>query len=110
MTTTALEYKAVLSATGCAVLAVMNPSGPVHTVFTITGTSTDGLNCTVQVKMTELPADMADGLLVMLTVGAGTGEENNQTDSVHLVVNHSLCTVTISVSVSTSPPTTALHV
>ena len=109
MTTTALEYKEVLSATGCAVLVFINPSGPVHTVFTVTGTSTDGLSCTVQVKMTELPADMADGLLVMLTVGAGTGKEKIIV-SLYLVVNHSLCTVTISVSVSTSPPSAALHV
>ena len=40
---------------GCAVLAVINPAGPVHVVFTVTGTSTEGLNSIVQVRVTELP-------------------------------------------------------
>ena len=48
-------------------------SGPVHTVFTVTGTSTDGLNSTVQVRVTSLPTVMIPGgLLVTLTVGVGT--------------------------------------
>ena len=65
----------MLPITGCAVVVVINPAGPVHTVFTVTGTSTDGLNSTVQVRVTELPAVMTpDGLLVMLTVGVGTTE------------------------------------
>ena len=79
MTTTALLYKAVFPETGCAILAVKYPSGPVHTVFTVTGTSTDGLNSTVQARVTELPAVMTDGLLMMLTVGAGTGKEKMYT-------------------------------
>ena len=50
-------------------------SGPVHTVFTATATSTDGSNTTVQVRVTELPADMTPvGLLARLTIGVGTGE------------------------------------
>ena len=53
-------------------------SGPVHTVFTVTGTSTDGLNSTVQVRVTlaDPIGRTANGLawsLVTLTeVGAGT--------------------------------------
>ena len=48
-------------------------SGPVHTVFTVTGTSPNGLNSTVQVRVTELPTVMMPvGSLVILTVGKGT--------------------------------------
>ena len=36
-------------------LVVINPSGPVHTVFTVTGTFTEGLNSTVQVRVTLDP-------------------------------------------------------
>ena len=52
------------------------PAGPVHTVFTVTGTSTDELNSTVQVRATSVPAVMIPGgLLVILTFeGVGTGE------------------------------------
>ena len=41
----------MLPITGCAVLLVLNPVGPVHTVFTVTGMSTAGLNSTVQVRV-----------------------------------------------------------
>ena len=48
-------------------------SGPVHTVFTVTGTSTDGSNTTAQVRVRELPAVMIPvGLLVTVILGAGT--------------------------------------
>ena len=36
-------------------LVVINPAGPVHTVFTVTGISTAGLNSTVQVRVTADP-------------------------------------------------------
>ena len=38
-------------------LLAVNPLGPVHTVLTITGTSTAGLNftCTTQVRLTPDP-------------------------------------------------------
>ena len=71
-----LVYLVRLTLTGLVGESV-TPSGPVHTVFTVTGTSTDGLNSTVQVKITELPAVMAEGMLVMLTVRDGTGEEKS---------------------------------
>ena len=50
----------------------INLAGPVHTVVTVTGTSTDGVNSTVQISVTEPPAVMIPDGLVMLTTGAGT--------------------------------------
>ena len=48
-------------------------SGPVHTVFTVTGTFTDGLNSTMHVRLTEFPlVIIPGGLLVTVTVGVGT--------------------------------------
>ena len=50
-------------------------AGPVHTVFTVTGTSTAGLSSTVQVSETSVSTGLTGlgGLLVILTdVGAGT--------------------------------------
>ena len=41
--------------TGCVVLAIVNPSDGVNTVFTVTGTSTAGLNSTVQIRVTLDP-------------------------------------------------------
>ena len=68
----------MLPITGCAVLVVINPAGPVHTVFTVTGISTDGLNSTVQVRVTEPPTTMVPAwLLVILTAGDGTAREEN---------------------------------
>ena len=79
----------MLPITGCAMLVVINPAGPVHTVFTVTGTSTDGLNSTVQVRMTELPTVMMpDGLLVILTVGVGTKpKENSISKNAQIIYN-----------------------
>ena len=60
-------------------LVVLNPAGPVHTVFTVTGTSTAGLNsmCTVQFRVTSDPTGCTGlGGTVLLDnvteVGAGT--------------------------------------
>ena len=56
-------------------LVVINPSGPVHTVFTVTRTSTAGLNSTVHVRVTLAPMGQIGltGLLLMVTkIGAGT--------------------------------------
>ena len=58
-------------------MLLLKLAGPVHTVFTVTGTSTDALNTTVQVRVTVAPIGLtANGLewsLVTLTdVGAGT--------------------------------------
>ena len=53
----------------------VTPAGPVHTVFKVTGTSTDGLNSTVtvQIRVTVDPMVIIPvGLLVMLMVGVGT--------------------------------------
>ena len=50
-------------------------SGPVHTVFTVTGTSTDGFNFTVQVRVTLADPTGWTGLtgsLNTITMGTGT--------------------------------------
>ena len=60
----------VLPITGCDVIVYINPAGPVHTEVTVTGTSTAGLNSTVQVRVTAVPTAMVP--LVMVTVGDGT--------------------------------------
>ena len=68
----------MLPVTGRAVLLTRNPAGPVHTVFTVTGTSTAGLNSTVQVRVTDPIGLTANGLvrsLVTLTEdGPGTAQ------------------------------------
>ena len=65
----------MLPAIACAVLVVLNPAGPVHTVFTVTGTSTAGLNSTVQVRVTGDPTGrigLGRSLVTLTEVGAGT--------------------------------------
>ena len=67
----------------CAVLVVLNPSGPVHTVFTVTGTSTAGLNSTVQFRVTLDPTGQMGltGSLVMVTdVGGRTRGQNRESE------------------------------
>ena len=59
-------------------LVVINPAGPVHTVVTVTGISTAGLNSTVQVIVTADPTGRTglSGALVTVTdVGDGTDEK-----------------------------------
>ena len=60
----------VLPITGYAVALLINPAGPVHTVFTVTGTSTAELKTTVQVGVTADPTVMVP--LLMATFGVGT--------------------------------------
>ena len=64
----------LLPITGCAVLVIITPPGPVHTVFTVTGTSTNGLNSTVQVRvMVESTGRTGLGeLLVTMADNSGT--------------------------------------
>ena len=67
----------MLPITGCAVLARMNPFGSVNAVFTVTGTSTAGLNSTVQVRVTSDPkGGIGLGMLLdsVTEVGAGTAK------------------------------------
>ena len=55
----------------------MNPTGVVNTVFTVTGTSTAGLNSTAQVRVTSDPkGGMGLGMLLDndTEVGAGTAK------------------------------------
>ena len=64
-------------------------SGPVHTVFTVTGTSTAGLNSTVQVRVTSDPTGRMGltGLLVTFTeVGAETAwrQEEMEIENYHI--------------------------
>ena len=52
------------------------PSGPVHTVLTVTGTSTAGLNSTVQVRVISDPTGrmgLTGSLVTITEVGSGTG-------------------------------------
>lgn len=64
----------MLPITGCAVLVVVKSAGPLHTVFTVTGISTAGLNSTVQVRVTADPIGrMGLGILLdILRDGAET--------------------------------------
>ena len=58
-------------------LWVVNPSGVVNTVFTVTGTSTAGFTSTTQVKVTLDPkGGIGLGMLLdnFTEVGAGTAE------------------------------------
>ena len=65
----------MLPIASCAVLASLNPAGPVHAVVTFTETSTNELNSTVQVKVTVDATGRTGptGTLVTITdVGDGT--------------------------------------
>ena len=57
------------------VVVTVVEAGPLHTVSTVTGTSTDGLSSTVQVRLGEDPAIIvpSGGVTVTLKV-AGTEE------------------------------------
>ena len=57
----------------CPVLVVVNPFGPVHTVFTVTGVSTTRLSSTMQVKVTLAVPIGRMGLAGMLIMLADTG-------------------------------------
>ena len=53
----------------------VTPFGPVHTVFTVTGTSTVELNSTVQVRVTSDPTGrigLTRSLEMATTIGLGT--------------------------------------
>ena len=52
-------------------LVVVNPASPVHTVFTVTGTSTNGLDIIMQMRLWEDPAKFNVGFKVTV-IGAGT--------------------------------------
>ena len=55
------------------VVVTVVEAGPLHTVSTVTGTSTDGLNSTVQVRLGDDPAIIVlDEGMTVTAVGAGT--------------------------------------
>ena len=55
------------------VVVTVVKAGPLHTVSTVTGTSTAGLNSTVQVRLGEDPAiTVPTGGVTVTAVGAGT--------------------------------------
>ena len=68
----------VFPITGCAVLVVINPAGPVTTVFSVSDIPSTGLNSTMQVRVTLDPTGRM-GLTWSLETdtdnGAGTGEK-----------------------------------
>ena len=49
----------------------VTPSGPLHTVFTVTGTSTVGLNTTVQVRVTVDPIGRMGLEMLLVTIMVG---------------------------------------
>ena len=56
-------------------LDILNPAGPDHTVFTVTGTSTAALNSTLQVRVMSDPTGrmgLTELLATVTNVGAGT--------------------------------------
>lgn len=48
----------MLPVTDCAVLVIINPAGPVHSVATFTSTFKSGFNFTVQVRLIVDPMDV----------------------------------------------------
>ena len=57
---------------------LINPAGPVHIVFTVSGTSTARLNITMQVRVTADPTTMVPLLMVAVEVGILVLEENRK--------------------------------
>ena len=79
LTETVLTYVVVFTITaGTGSVGInITSAGPVHSVLTVTGTSTAGLNSTVQVRVTLAPAITPSGAVIVTAVGAGTeGREN----------------------------------
>ena len=68
----------VLPITGCAVLVVINPAGPVHIVFTDNGMSITLFSSTVQITVIPVPTGLT-GMETLLDTtteaGPGTGKE-----------------------------------
>jgi uncharacterized protein (UPF0333 family) len=59
-------------------------AGPVHSVLTVTETSTTGLNSTMQVRVTLEPAITPSGAVTVTAVGAGT--EGRKTEILYMEV------------------------
>ena len=71
-----LVYVVLLPTTASAVLEILNSAGPLHSVFTITETSTAGLNSIVQVRLMFDPMGrMGLELLLVTTTESGPGTE-----------------------------------
>jgi hypothetical protein len=66
----------ITAGTGLAGINITS-AGPVHSVLTVTGTSTSGLNSTAQVRVILAPAITPTGAVTVTAVGAGT--EGRQT-------------------------------
>ena len=83
----------MLPITGCAVVVVINPAGPVHTVVTVTGTSTAGSKSTAQLRLTSDPTGRmgeAGNLVICTEFGAGAVACRNASSMLMTV----LCTFT----------------
>lgn len=59
-------------------------AGPVHTVFTVTGTSTAGLNSTVQVRLGEEPTIIVPTGVVTITVNGSVTIKHDYIIKYHL--------------------------
>ena len=58
-----------------AMSVIIRSSGPVHVVFTFTGTSTAGLNSTMQVRVTSDPSGqigLTGSLVITMEIGGET--------------------------------------
>ena len=67
----------MLSITGCAALIVINLSGPVHAVVTVTGAFTAGVISTVQIRVTSDPTGrmgLTGSLVTIVTKGGSVTE------------------------------------
>jgi hypothetical protein len=72
---TVLVYLVVFSITELVTGVIVTPTGPDSRAFTVSGTSTNGLNSTEQVRVILEPIRRMGliGLLVITTVRFGTG-------------------------------------
>jgi hypothetical protein len=75
LTVAVLVYLVVFSITESVTRVIVTPIGPVNSAVTVTGTSTDRLKSTVQVRVTVALRGRIGlaGVLVIITVGFGTG-------------------------------------
>ena len=67
----------------CAMLLVIYPAGPVHSVITVTGTSTNGLSSTVQLRLMVDSIIGTTGGPTITLVGAGTKYQRYYYNAMH---------------------------
>ena len=74
----------VLPIIGCALLVIINPAGPIHSVITFSVTSTAGFSCTVHVRVMVDPIDNGwMGLEVLLDITTKSGVDETAERRIH---------------------------